>query len=54
MRCKNGYTEKSKIFGSPSDEFVYDVKITYNGIYILALINNGLLPHKYNDKIWQT
>jgi len=54
MRASNGVVETSKIFGSARDDRIFDLKITFNGLYILALINNNFMPHKFNDRIWTT
>lgn len=52
MRTSNGFIEKHKKFGSPQDDKILDLVVNFNGLFILAQINNDLFPHKSNDKIW--
>lgn len=54
IRTLNGVIELQKIFGSPGDDKILDLRITFNGLYVLAYMNDQLLPHKFNDRIWQT
>jgi hypothetical protein len=54
IRSLNGVIEVQKIFGSPLDDKILDLRITFNGLYVLAYMNDQLLPHKYNDRIWAT
>jgi hypothetical protein len=43
-----------QIFGSPKDDKVLDLGVSFNGIYIYAMINGPFLPHRDNDKQWKT
>ena len=36
MRTENGYIEFNQTFGSPSDDRVLDMEVTYNGVVLLA------------------
>jgi hypothetical protein len=40
IRSLNGVIEVQKIFGSPSDDKILDLRITFNGLYVLAYMNN--------------
>lgn len=52
IRSLNGVIEVHKIFGSPMDDKILDLRITFNGLYVLAYMNDQMLPHKYNDRVW--
>ncbi|CDW88139.1 neurohypophysial n-terminal domain containing protein [Stylonychia lemnae] len=54
LRASNGYIESQIIYGSPKDDRIFDLKITFTGLYILALIDDQFMPHKDNDKMWGT
>jgi len=54
LRVENGYVMKKVVWGSPTDDFAYSIETTFNGIYLLAKIGDGLLPHKDVDKTWST
>lgn len=54
MRSENGYIEFNTVFGSPYDDKVLDLEVSFNGIYMLALINSPFLPHRDSDKQWKT
>jgi hypothetical protein len=40
IRALNGVIELKKIFGSPKDDKILDLRITFNGIYVLAYMND--------------
>lgn len=40
IRALNGVIEVQKIFGSPLDDKILDLRITYNGLYVLAFMND--------------
>ena len=52
MRIENGFVESQVIWGSPTDDFVYDVEVNYQGIFFLAEMGHNLLPHRDGDKAW--
>eukprot|EP00347_Sterkiella_histriomuscorum_P007679 403347989 len=54
LRSENGFIEKKDIYGSPSDDKALDLVVTYQGLHLLALINNPFLPHRDADKQWKT
>lgn len=54
MRSENGMLELSEIFGSPKDDKLLDIGVSFNGIYLYAMINGPFLPHRDNDKQWKT
>jgi hypothetical protein len=54
MRSENGVIAFKQIFGSPQDDKVLDMGISFNGIYLYAMINGPFLPHRDNDKQWKT
>lgn len=54
LRALNGVIETSTIFGSPGNDLVQDFRITFLGLYVLAVIDDQFLPHRFNDKIWST
>jgi hypothetical protein len=54
MRSENGVIENAQIFGSPFEDKVLDIAASFNGVYLYAMINGPFLPHRDNDKQWQT
>lgn len=54
LRASNGDIESQLVYGSSKDDRIFDLKITFTGLYILAMIDNEFLPHKDNDKMWGT
>lgn len=50
LRVENGYIAANTTFGSPYDDIVFDLEVSYNGIYLLALINGPFLPHRMVNK----
>jgi hypothetical protein len=40
IRSLNGVIEVSKIFGSPGNDLLQDFRITFVGLYMLAVIND--------------
>jgi hypothetical protein len=54
MRSENGVIEYKQIFGSPKEDKVLDMAVSFNGIYLYAMINGPFLPHRDGDKQWKT
>jgi hypothetical protein len=54
MRQENGVIEYKQIFGSPEDDKALDMAVSFNGIYIYAMINGPFMPHRDGDKQWKT
>jgi hypothetical protein len=50
MRSENGVISFKQIFGSPKDDKVLDLSVSFNGVYMYAHINGPFLPHRDNDK----
>lgn len=53
MRSENGVISFKQIFGSPGDDKALDMAVSFNGIYIYAMINGPFLPHRDGDKQWK-
>jgi hypothetical protein len=54
MRSENGVISYKQIFGSPGDDKALDMAVSFNGIYIYAMINAPFMPHRDGDKQWKT
>ncbi len=54
MRSENGVIQYKEIFGSAKDDKVLDMAVSFNGVYLFAMINGPFNPHRDNDKQWKT
>ena len=52
LRCDSGYKTISVDFKSSGPNQALDIQNDHRGIYILALINNGLTPHPTAGYAW--
>ena len=54
LRSENGVTEANKVLGSPGVDQALNIGVSFNGVYIYALINGPFNPHRDNTKQWET
>lgn len=50
LRTENGVVEVNKVLGSPGDDKALSMGVSFNGVYIYALINGPFNPHRDNTK----